>query len=272
MAGRLEGRVAFVTGAARGQGRSHAVRLASEGAHTVISDVCGAVDGNMVRASSEADLEETRRQIEGLDNGTKVLSRPVDVRDADALVQLAADAVEAFGGIDIVVANAGILNFAEFADYTTDLFTACLDTNLTGVFNTVKATVPHMIAAGKGGSVILVSSSAGIKGQPFTPGYTASKHGVVGLAKCLANELGEHSIRVNTIHPAGVETAMTDVPGLMDLIEKHATTLGPIFMNSLPVQMMQPSDTSNAVAFLASDEAQYITGLEMKVDLGTTIR
>jgi SDR family mycofactocin-dependent oxidoreductase len=272
MTGRLEGKVAFVTGAARGQGRSHAVRLASEGAHTVICDACGPVDGNMIRASSQEDLEETARQIEGLGNGSKVLFRKVDVRDGDALTQLAADAVEAFGGIDIVVANAGILNFAEFADYTTEMFTACLDTNLTGTFNTVKATVPHMIAAGRGGSIILISSSAGIKGQPFTPGYTASKHGVVGLMKGLANELGEHSIRVNTIHPAGVETPMTDVPGLMEIISKYATTLGPVFMNSLPIDLMQPRETSNAVAFLASDEAQCITGLEMKVDLGTTIR
>jgi SDR family mycofactocin-dependent oxidoreductase len=272
MVGRLEGKVAFITGAARGQGRSHAVRLASEGAHVVISDVCGAVDENMVRPASPADLEESVRQIEGLGNGTKVLAREVDVRDADALTQLAADAVEAFGSIDVVVANAGILNFAEFPDYTLEMFTACIDTNLTGVFNTVKATVPHMIAAGRGGSVIIISSTAGIKGQPFTLGYTASKHGVVGLAKGLANELGQYNIRVNTIHPAGVLTAMGDVPGLMEIITKYATTLGPVFMNTLPVEMMQPVETSNAVAFLASDEAQCITGLQMKVDLGTTIR
>jgi SDR family mycofactocin-dependent oxidoreductase len=270
--GRLDGKVAFITGAARGQGLSHALRLASEGAHVVISDICGPVDGNMIRPSSPDDLDAAVQAIENLGVGAKVLARQVDVRDAAALDQLAADAVQQFGGIDVVVANAGILNYAEFADYTTDMFTACIDTNLTGVFNTVKATVPHMIAAGKGGSVILISSSAGIKGQPFTLGYTAAKHGLVGLCNGLANELGEHHIRVNTIHPAGVLTAMGEAPGLMDIIGKHATTMGPLFMNTIPVEMMKPSETSNAVAFLASDESRMITGLQMKVDLGTTNR
>ncbi|MCU1368106.1 MAG: short-chain dehydrogenase/reductase [Ilumatobacteraceae bacterium] len=269
---RLEGKVAFITGAARGQGRSHAVRLASEGAHVVISDICGPVDHNMIKPSSSEDLDKTLQAIADAAPGSKVISRQVDVRDADALIQLADDAVAELGGIDIVVANAGILNWAEVSDYTTEMFTAVIDVNLTGVFNTVRATVPHMIEAGRGGSVILISSAAGIKGQPFTLGYTAAKHGVVGICRGLANELGEHRIRVNSIHPSGVETAMGDAQGLMEIIMKHAETMGPLFMNSLPTLMADPSDISNAVAFLASDEAAMITGLQMKIDMGTTNR
>lgn len=270
--GKLDGKVAFITGAARGQGRSHALRLASEGAHVVISDICAPVEGNMIKAASPDDLADTVRALEDAGHGTKVLSRHVDVRDAGALAQLANDAMQQFGRIDIVVANAGIINYAEFGDYTTAMFTAVIDVNLTGVFNTVKATVPHILAGGNGGSIIMVSSSAGLKGQPFTPGYTAAKHGLVGLCNGLANELGEHNIRINTIHPAGVQTPMGEAPGLMDIISKHAGTMGPLFMNTLPALFMQPNETSNAVLFLASDDSKMITGLQMKVDMGMTIR
>src|SRR4051812_18638894 len=200
--GRVDGKVAFITGAARGQGLSHAKRLAGEGAHVVILDICGPVEGSVVAPSSADDLANAVREIEDLGRGIKVLARQVDVRDFAGLKQLADDAVQQLGGIDVVVANAGIINFGELNDYTTEMFTAVIDTNLTGVFNTVKATVPHMIEAGKGGSVILISSAAGIKGQPFTLGYTAAKHGVVGICRGLANELGEHRIRVNSIHPS----------------------------------------------------------------------
>ncbi len=162
----------------------------------------------MVAPSSADDLAKAVREIEDLGTGIKVLARQVDVRDFGALKQLADDAVQQLGGIDVVVANAGIMNYAELNDYTTEMFTAVIDTNLTAVFNTVKATVPHMIEAGKGGSVILISSTSGLKGHPFMPGYTAAKHGLVGLGNGLANELGQHSIRVNTVHPAGVQTAM----------------------------------------------------------------
>lgn len=270
--GRFDGKVAFITGAARGQGRSHAVRLASEGAHVVISDICGPVDHNLIKPASADDFEATIQAIAEAAPASKVLSRQVDVRDAAALEQLGTDAITQFGHIDIVVANAGILNWAELNDYTTEMFTAVIDTNLTGVFNTVKATVPHMIEAKRGGSVILISSAAGIKGQPFTLGYTAAKHGVIGICRGLANELGEHNIRVNSIHPSGVATAMGDANGLMEIIMKHGSTMGPLFMNTLPTLMADPSDISNAVAFLASDESSMITGLQMKVDMGTTNR
>jgi SDR family mycofactocin-dependent oxidoreductase len=270
--GKLDGRVAFITGAARGQGRSHALRLAGEGAHVVISDICAPVAENRIPPSTPEDLAETVRLLDEAGHGTKVLSRQVDVRDADALIQLANDAMEQFGRIDIVVANAGILNYEEFTNYTTDMFTAVIDVNLTGVFNTCRATVPHLIAGGRGGSIILISSTAGLKGQPFTPGYTAAKHGVLGLAKGLANELGEYNIRVNTIHPAGVQTPMGEAHGLMEIINKHAMTMGPLFMNTLPALFMQPDEISTAVLFLASDDSKMITAMQMKVDMGMTNR
>lgn len=265
---RLEGKVAFITGAARGQGRSHALRLASEGANLALSDICGPVTGNMVKPASSDDLSETVRQVEALGLGTKVISSQVDVRDLAALEGFAQETVDALGGIDVVVANAGILAWAMLEDTTAEQWQAVLDTNLTGTFFTVKATAPHMIRQGKGGSIILISSSAGIKGQPFTLGYTAAKHGVTGLCKALANELGEYRIRVNSIHPAGVMTAMMDVPGLMELINAKAETLGPLFMNTLPDYAMDVSEVSNLVAFLASDESKTMTGDQVRIDLG----
>ncbi len=269
---RLQGKVAFITGAARGQGRNHAVRLAQEGADLVLSDICAAVPENMIRPSTPEDLQDTLAAVKAVRSDTRIIARPADVRDPGALGELADEAVAELGKLDVVVANAGILNYAEFEDYTLEQFQACIDVCLTGVFNTCKATIPHMIRAGNGGSVILVSSSAGLKGQPFTPGYTAAKHGVVGLANGLANELGQHRIRVNTLHPAGILTPMGEAPGLMTIIGKHAATMGPVFMNTLPYEMMVPDETSNAIIYLASDESRCVTGLQMKVDAGTCNR
>ncbi len=265
---RVQGKVAFVTGAARGQGRAFAVALAAEGADVVVSDICAPVAGNAIPASTPQDLDETVAAVEAARPGTRVIARHVDVRNPAALGALAQDAVDRLGAIDVVVANAGILNYAEFGDYTLEMFQACIDTNLTGVFNTCSATIPHMLRAGKGGSVIMISSSAGLKGQAFTQGYTAAKHGVVGLCRALSVELGEYNIRVNSIHPAGVATPMGTAPGLFPLIQKHATTIGPTFMNSLPVMMMEPQDVAHAVVYLASEEAKFVTGLQMKVDAG----
>ena len=194
------------------------------------------------------------------------------MRDLAALESFAQETVDALGGIDVVVANAGILAWAMLEDTTAEQWQAVLDINLTGTFFTVKATAPHMIRQGQGGSIILISSSAGIKGQPFTLGYTAAKHGVTGLAKALANELGEYDIRVNSVHPAGVLTAMGDVPGLMDLISAKAETLGPIFMNTLPHPMMEPAEVSATIAWLASDDSRMVTGTQLRVDLGTCNR
>jgi SDR family mycofactocin-dependent oxidoreductase len=265
--GRLSGRVAFITGAARGQGRSHAVRLAEEGADVVISDICGRVETNGVAPATPDDLAETVRLVEK--TGQRVIAGQADVRDLAALESLADQAVSEFGGINIVVANAGILSWGNAWELSSEAWNELIAINLTGVFHTIRATVPHMIRAKNGGSIILTSSSAGLKGQPFTLAYTAAKHGVVGIARGLANELGEHDIRVNSIHPAGVRTEMMNVDGLFQMIQQHAATLGPVFMNTLPHQSMKPEDVSGVVAFLASDEARYLTGAQIPVDLGT---
>jgi NAD(P)-dependent dehydrogenase (short-subunit alcohol dehydrogenase family) len=204
--------------------------------------------------------------------GQRVIARQADVRDLGALESLADQAVSEFGGINVVVANAGILSWGNAWELSTEAWNELIDINLTGVFHTIKATVPHMISAKNGGSIILTSSSAGLKGQPFTLAYTAAKHGVVGITRGLANELGEYDIRVNSIHPAGVETEMMNVDGLFQMIQAKATTLGPVFMNTLPHQSMKPEAVSAVVAFLASDESRYLTGAQIPVDLGTLNR
>lgn len=268
--GRLTGRVAFITGAARGQGRAHAIRLAEEGADVVISDICAPVPTNGIKPSTPEDLNETVALVEK--TGRRVIVREADVRNLDALTSLADEAITELGRIDVVVANAGILNWAHAWEMTAEQWNELIAVNLTGVFHTIRATVPHMIKAGNGGSVILTSSSAGLKGQPFTLAYTAAKHGVVGLMRGLANELGEYDIRVNSVHPAGVETEMMNADGLFQMISEKATTLGPLFMNTLPHLSMKPEAIADAVAWLASDEARYVTGAQIPVDMGTSIR
>lgn len=264
--GRLDGKIAFITGAARGQGRSHAVRMAEEGANVVISDICGPVGTSGVTPATPADLEETVRLVEA--TGRRCVWDRVDVRDPDALKALAQRGIVELGHIDTVVANAGILNWARTHELTQQQWQDVIDVNLTGAYNTIQAVLPHLLERGKGGSIIVISSSAGLKGQPFTLSYTAAKHGLVGVVNALAIEYGEFNIRANSIHQAGVTTPMGDVPGLGALIEERAFTVGPVFMNTMPVEFIEPIDVSNAVVFLASDEARYVTGLQMKVDAG----
>jgi SDR family mycofactocin-dependent oxidoreductase len=268
--GRLDGKVAFITGAARGQGRSHAVRLASEGADVIISDICAPVGTNMIPASTPEDLAQTVKEVEA--TGRRVVWDRVDVRDLAGLRALAARGVQELGHIDIVVANAGILNWARTHELTEEQWQDVIDVNLTGVYKTVEATLPHMLEQGTGGSFILTSSSAGLKGQPFTLGYTAAKHGVVGITRALAIEYGDYGIRANSVHPCGVNTAMGDAPGLVDLINERAETVGPVFMNTLPVEFVEPEDISASVAYLASDDAKYVTGMQLRVDAGTVGR
>lgn len=268
---RLDGKVAFITGAARGQGRSHAIRLASEGADVIISDICGPAGTNMIRPTSPDDLAETVALVEAVGGG-RVLSAQVDVRDAAALRELAQRGIAEFGHIDTVVANAGILVWAKTHELTEQQWQDVIDVNLTGVFHTVQACLPNMLERGQGGSIIVTSSTAGLKGQPFTLSYTAAKHGLVGLVNALVIEYGEYGIRANTVHPVGVNTPMGEAEGLMHLIAERAMTVGPVFMNTLPVEMIDVTDVSNAVAFLASDEARYVTGLQFKVDAGTVGR
>ena len=191
--------------------------------------------------------------------------------DAGALKEAVDQGVAELGRLDIVCANAGICTVQAWDEVTPAVWQDTLDTNLTGVWNTMVVSAPHLIAAG-GGSIICISSTAGIKGLPYLAPYVAAKHGVVGIAKTMANELAAHKIRVNTVHPTGVRTPMGEGLGGLEALIAHDPNLGPIFMNTLPVEIVEPRDISNAVLFLASDEAQYVTGLEFTVDAGNTIR
>ena len=269
MAGKLEGKVAFITGAARGQGRSHAIRLAEEGADIIAVDICRDYGTVPYAMATEADLAETIKAVEALDR--RIVATQADVRDAAALKAAVDDGVAQLGRLDIVSANAGICTVQSWDEVTPAVWQDTLDTNLTGVWNTMVVSVPHLIAAG-GGSIICTSSTAGIKGLPYLAPYVAAKHGVVGIARTMANELAIHKIRVNTVHPTGVDTPMGNgLAGLEPLINRDPN-LGPIYMNTLPVETVDPRDISNAVLFLASDEARYVTGLEFTVDAGNTIR
>lgn len=279
--GRLSGKVAFVTGAARGQGRSHAVRLAKEGADVIVMDACVKFASVGYDGSKLADLEETGKLVEA--EGRRALVRQVDARDLPGLKALVEDGIRELGRLDVVVINHGICAYGYSWEISEDAWEEMLSINATGVWKVLKAVIPPMIQQGEGGSIVITSSVAGLRGLPFLAHYVASKHAVVGLAKTVANELGQHSIRVNTVHPAGVRTVM----GGVDFGDEHgqpvpfngaltepgvAETLGPIFMNTLPHTHIDAEDVSNAVAFLASDEGRYITGAQIPVDLGTLIR
>ena len=269
MAGRVAGKVAFITGAARGQGRSHAIRLAEEGADIIAVDICrdyGTVPYGM---GTPEDLTETVKAVEALDR--RIIATQADVRDAAALAAAVDDGVAQFGRLDIVSANAGICTVQPWDEVSPAVWQDTLDTNLTGVWNTMVVSVPHLIAAG-GGSIICTSSTAGIKGLPYLAPYVAAKHGVVGVARTMANELAAHKIRVNTVHPTGMDTPMGNGLGGLETLISRDPNLGPIYMNTLPVEIVDPRDISNAVLFLASDEARYVTGLEFTVDAGNTIR
>jgi SDR family mycofactocin-dependent oxidoreductase len=269
MAGRVAGKVAFITGAARGQGRSHAIRLAEEGADIIAVDICRDYGTVPYAMATDADLAETVKAVEALDR--RIVATRADVRDAAALKAAVDDGVAQLGRLDIVSANAGICTVQSWDEVTPAVWQDTLDTNLTGVWNTMVVSVSHLIAAG-GGSIICTSSTAGIKGLPYLAPYVAAKHGVVGIARTMANELAIHKIRVNTVHPTGVDTPMGNgLAGLEPLINRDPN-LGPIYMNTLPVEIVDPRDISNAVLFLASDEARYVTGLEFTVDAGNTIR
>ena len=269
MTGRVEGKVAFVTGAGRGQGRSHAIRLAEEGADIIAVDVLEDYATVGYGMASQADLDETVTAVEALDR--RIIATKADVRDRDALRTAIDQGVAELGRLDVVVANAGICTVQTWDEVTPEVWQDTLDTNLTGVWNSMVLAVPHLIAAG-GGSIIATSSTAGIKGLPYLGPYVAAKHGVVGICRSLANELASHHIRVNTVHPTGVDTPMAAGLGGLDGLIGRDPNLGPIFMNTYPVESVDPRDISNAVLFLASDESRYVTGLEFTVDAGNTIR
>lgn len=265
--GRVAGKRVMVTGAARGMGRSHAVRLAEEGADLILVDICASLPELEYPLASRHDLDETVRLVEKHDR--RAVTRVVDIRDAEALRSAVAEGVQELGGLDAAVANAGVLTVGTWDATTPEQWRTVVDVNLIGTWNTCAAALPHLVDAG--GSLILISSSAGIKGTPLHLPYTASKHGVVGLSKALANELAAQSVRVNTVHPTGVETGMRP-ESMQKILSESRPDLIPIFMNALPAVMAEPIDISNAVLFLVSDESRFVTGLEFKVDAGVTLR
>lgn len=264
----LAGRVAYVTGAARGQGRSHCVRLARAGADIVALDACAPVAAqNGYAAATPEDLAETVALVEG--EGRKILAREVDVRDAEGQKRLVADAVEQFGRLDIVVANAGVLNWGRLWEIPAQQWQEILDINLTGVFNTVQAVVPPMIEAGHGGSIIAVSSAAGIKAVPGCGHYCASKFGVVGLTNSLAVELGEFGIRVNSIHPYGTDTPMGNDLSMYQMFADHPNYIHSFSPGALPTDSLAPPDNiSDIVLWLASDASSLVTAAQIPADKG----
>jgi SDR family mycofactocin-dependent oxidoreductase len=278
--GRVAGKVAFITGAARGQGRSHAVRLAEEGADIIAVDIAEDIDSvrRFYHGATEADLAETVKLVEALDR--RIVATKADVRDYAALKRALDDGVAELGHVDIVSANAGIFVFGELAqDVSEQDWKDVIDINLTGVWHTAKAAIPHLIEQGTGGSIVLTSSTAGLKGFPGVSQYTASKHGVVGLMKTLALELAPHNIRVNSVHPTGVATDMilndaTYRLFLPDVQNPTREQAAEVFQttNAMPVPWVEPRDISNAVLFLASDEARYVTGVQLPVDAGFTVK
>lgn len=264
---RLENRVVLVTGAARGQGRAHCLRLADEGADVIALDACA--DNPVVRypMPSSDDLAETRQLVEQL--GRRCVTAVVDVRDEGRMLEEVTRAVTSLGRLDVVVANAGICTVGRSIDVDAATFGAVLDVNLTGAWTTCRAALAHLSA---GASIILISSSAGMRGLPFFASYSASKQGLVGLMQSLALELADRSIRVNTVHPTGVATVMTTgLEELTSLLAAQPSTR-PLFLNALPVDVVDEADVAAAVAFLASDDARHITGLQLTVDAGMSLR
>ena len=266
--GLLDGRVALITGAARAQGRSHAIRLAAEGADIIAIDICGEAAPVGYATATREDLEETSRLVNN--EGRGIIACVADVRDQAALDAIVAEGVRQFGGVDVVVANAGISTWDRFWEMSEEKWQAMLDINLSGVWRTFKAAAPAMISQGRGGSMIAIASVAGIKSLPAQAQYSAAKHGIVGLTKTAALELGEYGIRVNSIHPWGVQSPMVEDPTVGTFLAAH-----PHYLNSfgsiLPSPLLaEPNDISDAVVYLASDMSRCVTGIQLPVDMGAT--
>jgi SDR family mycofactocin-dependent oxidoreductase len=271
--GLLDGKVAFISGGARGQGRSHALRLAEEGAEIVTFDICEQLSSVAYAGATDDDLAETAKMVEGLDR--RIVARKADVRDAEAVQAVFAEGLSEFGHIDIVLANAGIMPIIGEQGQTAAAWHESIDIMLTGVYHTIEAAIPTMIEQGRGGSIVITSSLAGLRAPMRTMdmksagllAYIAAKHGVVGLMRAYANVLAPYFIRVNTVHPTGVNTPMVANAEFMSLAQEV-----PEFMeamrNALPVPMIQAEDVSNAIIYLCSDLGRYITGTTMPVDAG----
>lgn len=271
MTGKLEGRVAFITGAARGQGRAHAVRMAEEGADIICVDIAGQLPPSVkYDSATRADLDETVRLVEA--TGRRILASVVDTRDGAGLDKAVADGVAEFGRLDVIVANAGIAVPEAWNEITSESWRDVMDINVTGSWNAVMAGAQHIVDGGRGGSVIIISSAAGLKMQPFMVHYTTSKHALTGMARAFAAELGKHSIRVNSVHPGPVFTDMgsgTMAAEIGRTIETYPQ-LGTMLLGFLPMGICGPEDVADAVLWLASDESKFVTAAALPVDGGTT--
>jgi len=270
--------VAFITGAARGQGRAHAIRLAEEGADIIAVDICEDVETIPYAGATEEDLAQTVKEVESLDR--RIVATKADVRDFGALKRALDDGVAELGRLDIVSANAGVgLYPTQSQDMAENTWQTMIDINLTGVWHTTKAATPHLIEGGRGGSMILTSSTMGLKSNQNIAHYASAKHGVVGLMRTLALELAPHMIRVNSVHPTQVDTPMIMNDATFQLFRPDLEHPGredfePASqeMNALPIPWVEAVDVSNAVLFLASDEARYITGMALPVDAGSLLK
>lgn len=278
MTGRVDGKVAFITGAARGQGRSHAVRLAREGADIIAVDVCKQIEGVTLAMSTPDDLAETEAQVKAL--GRRILAVEADVRDFDTMQATVNAGVEQFGRLDIVVANAGLGSEGKRLDAMSEQgWRDTIDVNLTGVWITARVALPHIIAGGRGGSIVLTSSVGGLRGAPNIGHYIAAKHGVIGLMRTLAMEFGSKNIRVNTICPTNVGTPMLLNEGTYRLFRpdlenptRDDFAVAAQEMHVLPTPWVEPEDISSAVLFLSSDDARFITGVALPVDAGALLK
>jgi SDR family mycofactocin-dependent oxidoreductase len=263
--GTLDGKVAFITGGARGQGRSHAVRLAEEGADIVAVDICAPIESVPYELATKADLDETVSLVARL--GRKAVGITADIRDYPALTAAVRTTVDTFGRLDIVLANAGIAPMS-LHDHE-DVWRDVIDVNLSGTYNTLRATAPVLISGGEGGSIVLTSSGLGLSAcatdSAGALGYIASKHGIIGLMRAYANFLAPHRIRVNAVLPSGVSTPMVNNPAMTKF---NSSLAGGGRHNTLPVELMDEIDISNAIAWLVSDNARYVTGTTLTVDAG----
>jgi len=274
---RLDGKVALVTGAARGQGRSHALRLAREGADIIAVDICDQIGTTPYAMSTKEDLAETVRLVEELDR--RIVPHVADVRDFDALDAAVGDGVSQLGRLDIVLANAGVVSLAMVNDLSAEQWDDMIGVNLTGVFHTMKIGAAHLVAGGRGGSIVATSSIVAVRPVAAASHYIAAKAGVVGLVKALALELAEHRIRVNSIHPTNCDTDMIQNPALRkaflpDSPNPTREESVPVYqsLNALPLPWIEPRDISDAIAFLVSDEGRYITGIQLPVDAGFQLK
>jgi SDR family mycofactocin-dependent oxidoreductase len=277
MTGQFEGKVAFITGAARGQGRAHAVRFAEEGADIIAVDICEQIDSVAYPMSCREDLDETVNLVEK--TGGRIIAEQADVRDLDRLRSVLANAVAELGRLDFVLANAGVAPGMGLAQPTVNAYVDAIDVMLNGVYYTIEAALPHLLEHGDGGAIVITSSAAGLKSiarnfelrEHGLAGYTAAKHGVIGLMRYYATTLAEKEIRVNSVHPTGVATPMIQNDMMDEVTGKHPS-FAAAFTNLLPVPLIEPEDVTEAMVYLCGKSGRYVTGVTLPIDAGILLK